>query len=208
MLKRSLAATVAVAALAAGSMTAGAVGHPDHQLDERGNGPAQVDNGLDRGNPNGSNGTIKIDGTSFDGHPNNEPHIANCGFQVDFYGFDEGDTATLTFYRWPGTGDKNVAEAMIEIAADGGVGVDNVAGEAFPIGGDGAGGGIDIDQQVLVSLLGNLGKEHARHGYHIRAEADITSGDRTYTKTKVFWVSGDCELPSGSNDWPFSDLPT
>jgi len=40
-------------------------------------------------NPGGNNGTIKIDGIPFDDHPNNEPH-PGCIFQVDFYGFDEG----------------------------------------------------------------------------------------------------------------------
>ena len=36
-------------------------------------------------NPPGNNGTIKIDDTPFDDHPNNEPHVG-CVFQVDFYG--------------------------------------------------------------------------------------------------------------------------
>src|SRR5688500_3559353 len=40
--------------------------------------------------PPGNNGTIKIDGTAFDSHPNNEPHVG-CVFEVDFYGFDMGD---------------------------------------------------------------------------------------------------------------------
>src|SRR5215218_9948841 len=48
-------------------------------------------------NPPGNNGTIKIDDTPFDDLPNNEPHVG-CTFQVDFYGYDEGDLdATVTF---------------------------------------------------------------------------------------------------------------
>src|SRR4029450_13014264 len=41
-------------------------------------------------NPPGNNGTIKIADSPFDDAPNNEPHVG-CTFQVDFYGFDEGD---------------------------------------------------------------------------------------------------------------------
>ncbi|HEV8374234.1 MAG TPA: hypothetical protein VGR68_13625, partial [Actinomycetota bacterium] len=41
-------------------------------------------------NPPGNNGTIKVDGVPFDDAPDNEPHVG-CTFQVDFYGYDEGD---------------------------------------------------------------------------------------------------------------------
>ena len=55
------------------------------------------------GNPPGNNGTVKIDDTPFDDHPNNEPHVG-CIFQVDFYGFDAGDLdADVTFEAWPPT---------------------------------------------------------------------------------------------------------
>ena len=55
------------------------------------------------GNPPGNNGTVKIDDTPFDDHPNNEPHVG-CIFQVDFYGYDEGDLeADVTFEAWPPT---------------------------------------------------------------------------------------------------------
>ena len=54
--------------------------------------------------PPGNNGTIKIDDVVFDNHPNNEPHVG-CVFQVDFYGFDEGDLfANVTFKVQPPTG--------------------------------------------------------------------------------------------------------
>ena len=54
-------------------------------------------------NPPGNNGTIKLDDTPFDDHPNNEPHVG-CVFQVDFYGYDEGDLdATVTFEAHPPT---------------------------------------------------------------------------------------------------------
>ena len=48
-------------------------------------------------NPPGNNGTVKVDGLDFDDHPNNQPHVG-CTFQIDFYGYDEGDlNATVTF---------------------------------------------------------------------------------------------------------------
>ena len=54
-------------------------------------------------NPAGDNGTIKIDDLPFDDLPNNEPHVG-CTFQVDFYGFDEGDlNADVTFEAHPPT---------------------------------------------------------------------------------------------------------
>ena len=33
---------------------------------------------------------VKVDDVPFDDHPNNEPHVG-CSFQIDFYGYDEGD---------------------------------------------------------------------------------------------------------------------
>jgi hypothetical protein len=59
-------------------------------------------------NPPGNNGTIKVDGVAFDDHPDNEPHVG-CIFQVDFYGFDEGDLfADVTFEVHPPTGNPEV----------------------------------------------------------------------------------------------------
>ena len=54
--------------------------------------------------PPGNNGTVKIDGVAFDDHPDNEPHVG-CIFQVDWYGFDEGDFFShVTFEVHPPTG--------------------------------------------------------------------------------------------------------
>ena len=85
--------------------------------------------------PPGDNGTIKIDDLAFDDHPNNEPHVG-CVFQVDFYGFDEGDLdATVTFRLVPPTAD------------DEDIVVDDV-----PIGEDAAGGGTDLDASATCLL--------------------------------------------------------
>jgi hypothetical protein len=45
---------------------------------------------LPASNPPGNNGTVNIDARPFDAAPDNEPHVG-CTFQVDFYGYDEGD---------------------------------------------------------------------------------------------------------------------
>lgn len=193
---------------------AGAVGHPLHVQKDRDDGPAAVEIGVGRNDPNGSNGTIKIDGVDaggefvFDGHPNNEPHIQNCQFQVDFYGYDVGDTADLSFKLWPPSGQKTPLDIMgwqaadpadddrplgdlprfVQIDADGNPQL--LAG--IEVGGDGAGGGIDIDNQIYIELSG-LENPHPQHGYHVKVNAAIHSGERTYKKSKVFWVTGECE---------------
>src|SRR5207245_7465562 len=57
-----------------------------------------------KSDPKGNNGTVKIDGVAFDDAPNNEPHVG-CSFQVDFYGYDQGDlNATVTFAGQAPTG--------------------------------------------------------------------------------------------------------
>src|SRR5215217_2739635 len=89
-------------------------------------------------NPPGNNGTIKIDDTPFDDHPNNEPHVG-CVFQVDFYGFDEGDLdATVTFTLVPPTA-----------AADDD---DDITVDDLAIGEDPAGGGTDLDATATYDL--------------------------------------------------------
>jgi hypothetical protein len=57
-----------------------------------------------RADPPGNNGTVKVDGVVFDDDPNNEPHV-DCIFQIDWYGFDEGDFLShVTFEVRPPTG--------------------------------------------------------------------------------------------------------
>src|SRR5438477_8854157 len=54
--------------------------------------------------PPGNNGTVKIDAEAFDTHPDNQPHVG-CRFQVDFYGFDQGNlNADVEFVVQPPTG--------------------------------------------------------------------------------------------------------
>jgi hypothetical protein len=131
-------------------------------------------------NPPGNNGTVKIDGVVFDTHPNNEPHV-DCVFEVDFYGFDEGDLyATVTFEAHPPTG-RGVLVAPPQIVF---------------IGEDAAGGGTDLDAEQVYDLSGSLGayEPHPIQGYHVKLTVNAEGSQGADTKHKVFWVT--CAPPT------------
>jgi hypothetical protein len=134
-------------------------------------------------NPPGNNGTIKIDGEPWDNHPNNEPHVG-CIFEVDFYGFDNGDLwADVTFVGHPPTGG----------------GLLDVPPRQVFIGEDDAGGGTDFDasqQYDLSSALADV-TPHPKQGYHVKLTINADGSQGADTKHKVFWVQG-CTLPPGS----------
>src|SRR5262245_41635171 len=93
------------------------------------------------GGPPGNNGTIKIDGVAFDDHPDNEPHVG-CVFQVDFYGYDEGDLdAHVSFVVHPPTG------KAVEVLTD-----DVFIGEDDN-GGGGSEAGLDASETYDLSAL-------------------------------------------------------
>jgi hypothetical protein len=123
--------------------------------------------------PPGNNGTVKIDGVPFDSYPDNEPH-PGCIFQVDFYGFDQGDlNATVKFYAIPPTGKK------ILLLTD-----------SIPIGEDAAGGGTDLDASRTYNLDGLLTPFmfHPQQGYHVKLQVNAPGSIGKDTKYKAFWV--------------------
>jgi LPXTG-motif cell wall-anchored protein len=136
--------------------------------------------------PAGDNGTVKIDDVPFDDHPNNEPHVA-CEFQVDFYGFDEGDfDATVTFTLVPPTGDN-----------------EDILDDLVFIGEDPADGGTDLDASEtydLSELLAGV-EPHAQQGIHLRLTVHAEGSQGADTKFKEFWVTG-CGVP------PTTSTPT
>jgi hypothetical protein len=147
------------------------------------------------GGPSGNNGTVKIDGKVFDSHPNNEPHVG-CDFQVDFYGFDEGDLdATVTFAVQPPTGKPAVLLAdTLKIGED-----DN--------GGGGSEEGLDANREYKLSTyLVDVYPEHPQQGYHVKLTVNAEGSRGADTKHKVFWVR-DCTLPTITTDTP-TDNPT
>ena len=137
--------------------------------------------GTPGGDPPGNNGTVKIDGVEFDIHPDNEPHVG-CIFQVDFYGFDEGDLqADVTFEVQPPTG------AFVTILTD-----------TVGIGEDAAGGGTDLDRQKTYDLTSVLAgyEQHPQQGWHVKLTVNADGSIGADTKYKVFWVTGCTPAPT------------
>jgi hypothetical protein len=134
-------------------------------------------------NPPGNNGTVKIDGVEFDTHPDNEPHVG-CVFQVDFYGFDEGELfADVTFDVWPPTG------GMVTILED----TDLFIGEDDNSGG-GSEAGLDAEATYdLTDLLADF-EPHPQQGWHIKLTVNADGSQGADVKHKTFWVTG-CETP-------------
>ncbi len=127
--------------------------------------------------PPGNNGTVKIDGLAFDDQPNNQPH-PGCLFQVDFYGFDEGDlVADVHFNAHPPSGRTVLLEDYVFI------------------GEDPAGGGTDLDASRTYDLSPFLVGlyRHPKQGYHVKLTVHAEGSQGADTKHKVFWV--DCDAP-------------
>ncbi len=135
-------------------------------------------------NPAGNNGTVKVDRLAFDTHPNNQPHVG-CRFQIDFYGFDEGDlNAHVTFTVHPPSGrDVVILEDDVFIGED-----DNSGG--------GSEAGLDAEQEYnLTDRLAPF-KEHPKQGYHVKLTVNAEGSQGADTKHKVFWVQGCAAIPT------------
>ena len=133
-------------------------------------------------NPPGNNGTVKIDAEAFDDHPDNEPHVG-CSFQVDFYGFDEGELfADVTFEAHPPTGPPAV---LLEDEVF--IGEDSNAGGGSEAGLDASG------TYDLSSALEGI-EPHDMQGWHVKLTINADGSQGADVKHKVFWVSG-CETP-------------
>ncbi|MGH9212120.1 MAG: hypothetical protein ACRD2C_15755 [Acidimicrobiales bacterium] len=151
--------------------------------------------------PPGNNGTVKIDEVEFDVHPDNEPHVG-CVFQVDFYGFDEGDlTASVLFEAIPPTaGDVVPPGAGQELLTD-----------EVAIGEDAAGGGTDLDAERTYDLADVLAgiEPHPQQGWHVRLTVNAEGSIGADTKHKVFWVDGCGDTtPTTSTTTPGSTTTT
>lgn len=129
--------------------------------------------------PPGNNGTVKVDGIEFDDHPNNEPHVG-CTFQIDFYGYDEGDLfATATFELHPPTTSPTGDDLLLHDT------------DIF-IGEDEAGGGTDLDASVTYDLEEALAASgataHPQQGFHVKLTVHAEGSIGADVKHKVFWV--------------------
>jgi hypothetical protein len=135
--------------------------------------------------PPGNNGTVKVDGMEFDSHPDNEPHVG-CTFQIDFYGFDQGDlNASVTFDGIPPTGGGQLLTDQVFI------------------GEDAAGGGNDLDASVTYDLAEALAgiAPHPQQGHHVELTVEAEGSIGAQTKHKVFWVEG-CSNPTTTTTAP------
>jgi hypothetical protein len=139
-------------------------------------------------NPPGNNGTIKIDDTPFDDHPDNEPHVG-CVFQVDFYGYDEGDLeAQVTFESHPPTGPVRVLLTdTVFIGED-----DNSGG--------GSQAGLDASETYTLDFTGI--EPHPNQGFHVKLTINAEGSQGADVKHKVFWVTGCVPAPTTTTTAP------
>ena len=133
------------------------------------------------GDPPGNNGTVKI---SRDAQPDedlgNEPHGDNCLLWLEFYGFDAGQTANITF----------TLQAPTKPAEKGDVLIDD---KDVPISADPAGGGpndpeprLEYGYKLSDKLVGVT--PHPKQGYHIKLSVEVIQAPGA-SKHKVFWMS-------------------
>jgi hypothetical protein len=137
-------------------------------------------------NPAGDNGTIKLDKVVFDDVPNNEPHVG-CNFQVDFYGFDEGDlNAEVTFEAHPPTLRSGSDQVLLADTVF--IGQDSNAG-------GGSEAGLDASKEYTLDLTGIT--PHPQQGVHVKLTIHADGAAGNDTKYKVFWVTG-CAPPGST----------
>jgi hypothetical protein len=130
-------------------------------------------------NPPGNNGTVKLDDVPFDDHPNNQPHVG-CVFQVDFYGYDEGDLeATVTFQAHPPT--QRDGEDQVLLTDTVFIGEDDNRGGASQA-------GLDASATYTLDVAGIT--PHPGQGVHVKLTIHAEGSQGADVKHKVFWVSG------------------
>lgn len=135
--------------------------------------------------PPGNNGTVKINSQDVDSSDDisNNPHVP-CDFQVEFFGFDKDQTATITFTIHPPSGDGDVLLSETKTVSD-----------------DGAGGGLnDVDEVFKYSgtTFGlNRFTAQPQQGYHVKLTVE-SAGLPGGKKHKVFWLKCAPASPSPS----------
>ena len=141
----------------------------------------------------GNNGTIKIDNVEFDDDPANEPHV-DCTFQVDFYGYDEGDLfADLTFRAHPPTGNGEILDTdRLFIGGD-----DNSGG--------GSEAGLDASETYTLDFTGF---EPDQQGFHVKLTINAEGSQGADTKHKVFWVEPCPPKPTPTDTQTPSEKPS
>jgi hypothetical protein len=139
-------------------------------------------------NPPGNNGTVKIHtveagDVELDSVEANRPHVG-CPYSVSFFGFDEGDIATVTFTAWSPTPGPDLLTDTFDIGAD-----DNSGG--------GSSDGFDGAKTYKLDF-GSI-EPQPQQGFHVKLTVSVTSpGSKTpkFNKFKVFWTEP-CEEEGG-----------
>ena len=125
------------------------------------------------GDPPGNNGTIKVVASDpSDPDPGNEPQIDGCLVWLEFYGFDQAQTADITFQAQAPTGDGELLKHTALISNDA------------------AGGGQDDDEVIAYNLASALAsyEPHPQQGYHVKVTSDSKEAPGG-PKQKVFWLN-------------------
>lgn len=174
-----LALVLSSAALSVGLPPSAASATAAHPASRGGSGHAD---------PAGNNGTVKVDGVPVDGSRRNEPHVG-CDLALRFYGFDRGQTATITF-----TGQAPTKAGTL--LTDG----------PREISDDAAGGGQDADAVLVYSAsqLGLSSLTPASQGWHVKVAVDV-AGAPGGAKQKVLWLS--CPSSSGTSGGGTTSTP-
>jgi hypothetical protein len=125
--------------------------------------------------PPGNNGTVKVDREDFDDHPNNEPHVG-CQFQIDWYGYDEGDLSSdVTFAVQPPTGNEVILTDNLFIGED-----DNSGG--------GSEAGLDASRTYDLTTALQGFEPHPQQGWHVKLTINAEGSQGADVKHKVYWV--------------------
>jgi hypothetical protein len=135
--------------------------------------------------PPGNNGTVKINSQDVDSSDDisNAPHVP-CDFQLEFFGFDEGQTATITFTIHPPSGNGDV-----------------LLSETRTVSTDPAGGGLNDVDEVFPYSGTSFGLDRfsaqPQQGFHVKVTIE-SAGVPGGKKHKVFWLQCAVTSPSPS----------
>src|SRR5215510_11414960 len=146
---------------------------------------AMVGSAIAWADPPGNNGTVKINAQDVDSNDDisNQPHVP-CDFQVEFFGFDEGQMATITFTIHPPSGN---GETLLS--------------ETRTVSNDPAGGGLnDVDEVFKYSGTAfGLDRFTAQpqQGSHVKLTVE-SPGVPGGKKHKVFWLQCPPTTPTPS----------
>jgi LPXTG-motif cell wall-anchored protein len=133
----------------------------------------------------GANGTVKIDFSPADASRANRPHVT-CPFAVQFFNFDENQTADISIAAHPPSG---MSSQIVATASD------------VPASPDGV---FTTFTEADVNLAGL--EEHPNQGFHLKLTATVTEDGKTFEKHKVFWLK--CAKPTTPPTKPPTSPPT